>query len=248
MKKEVYVLGNESRLVVKNFLQDLRKAGCEPTVLLPGAYAIKEIPDKPLHLIICMEELMEFRIIEDATAKKQKTGLSLYLIGNIGNLSLEDEKFLKQLPCVRFQSYPVDMPLFMKMMEKNDTDKPRILVVDDEPIFLRSVKSWLGEEFDVSLLNSGEEVMEFLDMRPVDLILLDYKMPRMDGFDVLRRIRDDMEFQNLPVIFLTASNDKDTVMGIMHLEPSGYILKTMPPEDIKKSVRDFFRNQSFMFP
>ena len=213
MKKDVYVLGNESRLVVKNFLQDLRATGCEPIVMLPGPYAIKEMPDKPLHLIICLEELMEFRIIEDAAAKKQRTGLSLYLLGNIGNLSLEEEKFLKQLPCIRFLSYPVDMSLFTKLLEKNDPDRPRILVVDDEPIFLRSVKSWLGEDFDVSLLNSGEEVMEFLDMRPVDLILLDYKMPKMDGFDVLRRIRDDMEFQNMPVIFLTASNDKDTVMG-----------------------------------
>lgn len=248
MKKDVYVLGNESRLVVKNFLQELRAAGCEPTVLLPGPYAIKELPDKALHLIICMEEMMEFRIIQDAASKKQRTGLSLYLLGNIGNLSLEDEKFLKQTPCIRFMSYPVDMPLFMKMLEKNDPDKPRILVVDDEPIFLRNVKSWLGEDFDVSLVNSGEAAIEFLDMRPVDLVLLDYKMPGMDGSDVLRRIRDDIDFQDLPVIFLTASNDKESVMGIMHLNPAGYILKTMPPEDIKKSVSDFFRNQSFAFP
>ncbi len=248
MKKDVYVLGNESRLVVKNFLQDLRKAGCEPAVTLPGSYAIKELPDKAIHLIICLEEMMDFPIIKDAAAKKERTGLSLYLIGNIGNLSIEDEKFLKQLPCVRFLSYPVDISLLMKQMEKNDPDKPRILVVDDEPIFLRSVKSWLGEEFDVSLLNSGDEVMEFLDMRPVDLILLDYKMPGMDGSDVLRRFRDDVEFQNLPVIFLTASNDKESVMGIMHLEPTGYILKTMSPEDIKKSVRDFFKNQIQIFP
>ena len=206
MKKDVYVLGNESRLVVKNFLQDLRAAGCEPTVMLPGPYAFKEMPDKPLHLIICMEEMMEFRIIEDAASKQRKTGLSLYLIGNIGNLSLENEKFLKQLPCTRFLSYPVDMQLLMKQLEKNDPDKPRILVVDDEPIFLRNVKSWLGEEFDVSLVDSGETAIEFLDMRPVDLMLLDYKMPGMDGSDVLRRIRDDIDFQHLPVIFAAGNH------------------------------------------
>ncbi len=247
MKKEVYVMGEESRMVVKNFLQELKAAGCEPTVIRPEPETLQGLPDSPFQLIVCLEEKMDFRIIEDVADKQKKSGLSLYLIGSMGNLSLENEQFLKQLPCARFASYTIDMPVLTKLLESNASEKKRILVVDDEPILLRSVKGWLGDEFEVSLVNSGEMALEFLDMHPVDLVLLDYRMPTMDGPEVLRKIREDAHFQNLPVIFLTASNDKESVMSVMHLKPNGYLLKTMAPEEIKKAVRDFFGNRTFVF-
>ena len=128
-------------------------------------------------------------------------------------------------------------------MERNSNRKKQILVVDDEPIILRSIKVWLGDDFHLSLVNSGEMALEFLDMHPVDLVLLDYKMPTMDGPAVLEAIRKDERLSNLPVIFLTANNDRQSVINAMQYKPDGYILKSKSPEEIKSTVVDFFKNR-----
>ena len=122
-------------------------------------------------------------------------------------------------------------------------EKKHILVVDDEPIILRSIKVWLGDDFHLSLVSSGEMALEFLDMHPVDLVLLDYKMPTMDGPKVLDHIRSDDRLTNLPVIFLTANNDRESILNVMQLKPDGYILKTKAPDEIKQAIVDFFKNR-----
>lgn len=248
MTKQVYVVGDESRLVVKNFLQMLRNAGCEMHVVLPNPSEIQGLPNEAIHLIVCLEDKMDFRIIQDVADRQKASGFSLYLVGSLGTISVEEDKFLKGLSCVRFASYNVEIEKLLSLMEKNDVAKKRILVVDDEPILLRSIKGWLSDDFEVFLVNSGEMAMEFLDMHPVDLVLLDYRMPTMDGPEVLSRIRDDKNLQELPVIFLTANNDKTSIMNIMHLKPNGYILKSMMPDEIKKSIKDFFQNRVMVFP
>ena len=128
-------------------------------------------------------------------------------------------------------------------MEKNDNRRKHILVVDDEPIILRSIKVWLGDDFDLTLVNSGETALEYLDMHPVDLVLLDYKMPTMDGPKVLEAIRSDERLSTLPVIFLTANNDRQSVITAMQYKPEGYILKSKSPDEIKAAVVDFFKNR-----
>ena len=53
-------------------------------------------------------------------------------------------------------------------------------------------------------------------------------------------IRSESEFSDIPVIFLTSKGDKESVMQVMDLKPDGYLLKTMPPEQIKQSIDTFF--------
>ena len=85
--------------------------------------------------------------------------------------------------------------------------------------------------------------LEFLDMHPVDLVLLDYKMPTMDGPKVLEKIRNDERLATLPVIFLTANNDRQSIINVMQFKPDGYILKTKAPDEIKQAIVDFFKNR-----
>lgn len=76
-----------------------------------------------------------------------------------------------------------------------------------------------------------------------NLVLLDYKMPTMDGPAVLEAIRKDERLSNLPVIFLTANNDRQSVINAMQFKPDGYILKSKSPDEIKAAVVDFFKNR-----
>ena len=76
-----------------------------------------------------------------------------------------------------------------------------------------------------------------------DLVLLDYEMPIVDGKQVLGMIRAEKEFSDMPVIFLTSKDDKESVMQVMSLKPDGYLLKTLEPAKIIQAVDDFFEKQ-----
>lgn len=122
-------------------------------------------------------------------------------------------------------------------------NKKKILVVDDSGAMLRNVKGWLEEKYQVILANSGAMAIKYLSTNRPDLVLLDYEMPIVDGKQVLGMIRSEAEFADIPVIFLTSKGDKESVMQVMELKPDGYLLKTMPPEQIKKSVDSFFEKR-----
>lgn len=118
--------------------------------------------------------------------------------------------------------------------------KKKILVVDDSGAVLRSVKGWLEDKYQVILANSGAMAIKYLATNRPDLVLLDYEMPVVDGSQVLEMMRTEMEFSDIPVMFLTSKNDKESIMKVMELKPEGYILKSTPPEQIKQEIDDFF--------
>ncbi len=122
-------------------------------------------------------------------------------------------------------------------------NRKKILVVDDSGAMLRNVKSWLEDEYDVALANSGAMAIKYLTANRPDLILLDYEMPIVDGRQVLGMIRAEPAFADIPVIFLTGKGDKESVMKVMELKPEGYLLKTLEPIQIINAIDDFFEKQ-----
>ncbi len=122
-------------------------------------------------------------------------------------------------------------------------NKKKILVVDDSSVMLHSLKGWLGDKYQVTLADSGISAIKCLSLNRPDLILLDYEMPICDGKQVLQMIRSEMEFVDIPVIFLTGRGDKKSVMEVMSLKPSGYLLKSMRPMEIIQAIDDFFAKQ-----
>lgn len=132
-------------------------------------------------------------------------------------------------------------------VEKFGTDnKKKILVVDDSGAMLRNVKGWLEDHYQVILANSGAMAIKYLAVNRPDLVLLDYEMPIVDGKQVLQMIRAEKEFADMPVIFLTSKDDKESVMQVMALKPAGYLLKTLEPAKIIQAVDDFFEKQKGM--
>ena len=90
------------------------------------------------------------------------------------------------------------------------------------------------------MASSGKIALSFMVQNPVDLILLDYEMPVMNGPEVLKAIRDTQSIKHIPVIFLTAKDDKESVMKVISLKPAKYLLKSMPKEKLIGAIDDFF--------
>jgi len=117
--------------------------------------------------------------------------------------------------------------------------RKHILVVDDDPQQLMQIKDHLKSFYEVTVLNSGKQVIKCLNKFRIDLIFLDYRMPDLGGPDVLIEIRKHPQFHDIPVVFLTGMSDKETVTKIIvDLKPRGYLLKPTTKSEIVKKVID----------
>lgn len=122
------------------------------------------------------------------------------------------------------------------------SDKQYILVVDDDPDVLGTLNRALTREgYDVTTANSGYEAFEKLDGRRPDLIILDVMMPGQSGIEVCRKIRADVNYHTIPVLFLTArSHTEDIVVG---LDAGGddYVVKPFEVTELQARVRALLR-------
>jgi putative two-component system response regulator len=109
---------------------------------------------------------------------------------------------------------------------------PVILTVDDDPIILNSILSTLKKEYTVRPFTSGETALKFLGHNRADLILLDYNMPGMSGFDVLDALQKDPRLREIPVIFLTGSVNGDDEIQALEMGAMDYLLKPIKPKSL----------------
>lgn len=121
--------------------------------------------------------------------------------------------------------------------------RKRILVVDDEPIITRLLKSRIESagDYDVRTQNKGSWVLATArEFRP-DLILLDVLMPDMDGDEVASQLRADADLQDVPIVFLTGVVSKEQVDagdGVIHGQR--FVAKPLSPEETKSLLADYF--------
>ena len=119
---------------------------------------------------------------------------------------------------------------------------PAILIIDDDVSIGNMLTDALTTEgYAVLRAYSGTEALLILEREHPDLILLDIAMPIMDGKETLKKIKSNPEWSNIPVIFLTSKDDRETVMKVLAAKPEKYLLKTRPAEELIKSVDDFFK-------
>jgi len=105
----------------------------------------------------------------------------------------------------------------MKSQEKQGMKaKPLILVVDDQPQNIDLLEAYLVPQgYAIVKAANGEEALEKLAGNQIDLILLDIMMPGINGFEVTRRVRQNEQFQRLPIILVTAMREtEDRIKGI----------------------------------
>jgi len=115
----------------------------------------------------------------------------------------------------------------------------RILVVDDEKIIVKGIKFNLESEgYEVETAHDGVAAIELLRNTQIDLVILDLMMPKMDGLEACKRIR---EFSNVPIIMLTAKGeDTDKILGLDY-GADDYITKPFNIMELKSRVRAILR-------
>ncbi len=114
----------------------------------------------------------------------------------------------------------------------------RLLVVDDQEANLKIVGDILGRlGFDIILASDGEQALRRLEHRPVDLILLDVLMPGRDGFEICQLIRANPLWTDIPIIFLSAADDKSLIVRALEVGGVDYVTKPFNQAELKSRVR-----------
>lgn len=109
--------------------------------------------------------------------------------------------------------------------EEDANRRKHILVIDDDPLMLKSIKKRLEEDYDVATAISGKLAMRFLEKKTTDMIFLDYEMPQEDGPAVLEKLREMDKAKDIPVVFLTGVADRERIQEALSMKPQGYLLK-----------------------
>src|SRR5215213_1183586 len=124
------------------------------------------------------------------------------------------------------------------MNNMNSRPREQILIVDDQEENLRMVGNVLTMmSYEVSLAKGAEQAMESLAQRTPDLILLDVMMPGIDGLAACRRIKADPRWESIPVIFLSAADDKNLIVQALETGGVDYVTKPFNMAELVSRVR-----------
>jgi DNA-binding NarL/FixJ family response regulator len=120
----------------------------------------------------------------------------------------------------------------------------QLLLVDDEPGLREAVQAYLEESgYSVQTANNGNEGWEMVQRFTPDLVISDVMMPQVDGYQLLKRLRDDVRFQALPVIFLTARGmTSDRIQGY-DAGCDAYLPKPFDPDELVAVIKSILTRQ-----
>ncbi|MCP4149653.1 MAG: hybrid sensor histidine kinase/response regulator [bacterium] len=119
--------------------------------------------------------------------------------------------------------------------------KKRILVVDDENIVRRFLKTILEEEYTIDTAGNGKEALEKLPVFNPDLIILDVTMPVMDGFETCKRIRRNEKFKFIKLVFLSGKVSREDRMNGYAAGADDYLIKPIDTGELLSKVKIFMR-------
>jgi len=117
-------------------------------------------------------------------------------------------------------------------------EKPVVLAVDDTPENLDVVKGLLSSQYVVKAAVNGMMALKIAEKKPPDLILLDIRMPGMDGYEVCRKLKANETTAAIPVIFLTGESGAASEADALAAGAAGYVTKPIDPDILFAKILD----------
>lgn len=192
-------------------------------ISLVGAYDI----DKSMFYLLS-DEYTQIPVLTIGTKEESGVFFKYYAESQFENLIRPVENtVIMDAVCRRLGLKKEEVEREAAEQRKENAGRKRVLVVDDNGTALRTMKAMLEDHYEVAVAVSGAQAMTSIGKKRPDLILLDYEMPVCDGKMTLEMIRADEEMKSIPVIFLTAINNRANIEAVLKLKPAGYFLK--PP-------------------
>ena len=120
--------------------------------------------------------------------------------------------------------------------------RKHILIVDDDKNMLKLLKMFREDDYQVTIVESRKQALDYIINHTPDLILLDYMMPLFDGPHVMEIIRKREASKHIPVLFLTSVADKDKIIQCLAQGPQGYLIKPISRDELLQRVGEVLDN------
>lgn len=120
-----------------------------------------------------------------------------------------------------------------------------VLIVEDEDFLVRALKDNLvSDGYSVSVATDGEMVFDELNKKKPSLILLDLLLPKKNGFDVLKDVRANPEWQLIPVVILSNLGEDSEIKRALDLGANDYFVKSQHPiQEVMEKVREYLQGK-----
>ena len=125
-----------------------------------------------------------------------------------------------------------------------NTNKPAILLVDDNDEILDFLEDDLGVKYTIFKAFDGREALKVLSEEPIQLVVSDVMMPGMDGFEFCKIVKSNFEYSHVPVILLTAKNTLQSKIEGLELGADAYIEKPFSPEYLQVQIANLLSNRN----
>lgn len=120
----------------------------------------------------------------------------------------------------------------------------KILIIDDEPQLVKAIEVRLkANGYEVITAYDGQAGVEKAKGAKPDLILLDIIMPRMDGYEVSKKLKSDADTKDIPIVIFTASQQKDLEKKCREMGVAEFIMKPFETQDLLDKVNKFFKEE-----
>ncbi|MFA4955413.1 MAG: response regulator [Candidatus Methanoperedens sp.] len=113
--------------------------------------------------------------------------------------------------------------------------KPKVLIVDDDPINIEVLEGYLSKDYDILKAHDGIEAINIVETTPPDIILLDILMPRMNGYKVCKKLKDDHKTNHIPIVIVTSLRETEDRNKAIEAGADDFITK--PFDIIELTVR-----------
>ncbi len=116
-------------------------------------------------------------------------------------------------------------------------DKPTILIIDDKKINLDIVVGLLGTTYNVTVALNATKAFQIVEKKAIDLILLDILMPDIDGFGICNLLKSKVDTKDIPIIFITAKTDEDSIEKAYEIGGIDYVTKPFKPKELLAKIK-----------
>jgi ligand-binding sensor domain-containing protein/signal transduction histidine kinase/DNA-binding response OmpR family regulator len=201
----------------------------------------------------------------ESTQKQQGTGIGLPLARSLAELhkgklelkrhDLQQNTFLLSLPI--HQDYemdlkgenegdPTDYDLNNEANEVTDPAKPMILIVEDNVEILNYLGKELGMSYNVIRSLDGQQAVDVMQRENIQLVISDIMMPVMDGIQLCRKMKSDVQFSHIPIILLTAKNSINSRIEGLEVGADAYIEKPFSLDHLAAQITNLINNRNII--
>ena len=247
MAKRILFITEKKSMIANSLIQGLDNAAFQVTQIRPNVTELSRLEDAPEIWLLFLQG-MENKLTDVLSYIRDQIEehmIRFFVIGTPDELESILHDFpvadLKATFARPFRTDEVIDRITMEAMNvQRLSEAKRILIIDDDPLMLQTFKEMLQSNYRVYTANSGMNALQMLVNTEVDLILLDYEIPVVKGPQILEMLRSETHTRDIPVMFLTSNNDRESIINVMSLNPVNYLLKSLPRSEIYGKIKAFF--------